>query len=78
MKSRIGMLAAMAFAIGSLDNENSSSTKMKDLPTDTCRKKRDEENLVRYYKSKGLRSFDIDGKTIWAKNYKNALRKSKL
>lgn len=36
-----------------------------------------EERLRKYYLSKGLKEFNIDGKIVWARNQTNAERKAK-
>ncbi len=79
MKRALGsMLGLLALASIAENKGYSDTTEYRDVLTPEQQKKKDEEALINFYKQKGLTEFNIDGRLIWARNYKNALRKSKL
>lgn len=71
LKTRAYMMAAMASAImmDPVTNNRTSGPEVNAGGGDDA--------LKRYRESKGIQEFTIDGVTVYARNYKNALRKAK-
>lgn len=80
MRNRIGLLAGMAALFGipshtDPDYRESPNTVRRRL-TSQARRKSEQQLLIERNKARGLKEFDIEGRTIWAINRKNAVRKA--
>lgn len=77
---KLGLLALGILLAGMDFNKSNKdhNSKHREIPNPEESSKKDLENKIKIYKSQGLTAFNIDGKEIWARNYKNALRKSKV
>lgn len=78
LKSKGAMLAfmAMAMASGTSGGHWGGLDDIQPAETPERRKSRLEREKIERYKRQGLKEFTIDGKIVWARNEKNAIRKA--
>ena len=75
MKSRGLMLAAMALAVASETNPSPTKSRWKTREDDLEDEKRAQERYKLLMEKRGVKEFTIDGHTVYARDYANALRK---
>ena len=77
MKKSLASLAALTLGAALLSGGTPRMHDSTYEPIQPLTTEEKEERLRKYYLSKGLKQFNIDGVWIWARNRKNAERKAK-
>jgi hypothetical protein len=75
MKSRGLMLAAMALAVASETNPSPTKSRWKTREDNEDDEKLARERHKQIMLKRGVKEFTIDGHTVYARDYANALRK---
>lgn len=77
MKGRLGALGLMAIAAALYDPPYGQHEKVQPQEGWEARQRRLKEQEIKRNIARGLTRFEIDGKTVWALNQKNAERKAR-
>jgi len=72
---KLSALAALLAQSSLLDLENINIREFQKYDPKPLDKEEKHRKLVKYYQSKGLKPFNVDGNIIWARDRKNAERK---